>query len=111
MTRTKLFEVRDAATMIGCIATSMDPDENESEAERYLLRRAGYDQRLIMLSRLDGSGTAIMPYERPSIPRTLGIAHMHISANWDSLYSGDVIDVEFILGETDEPKSSESKLG
>jgi hypothetical protein len=34
-------------------------------------------------------------------------AHHHIYEKWDSLEDGDVVDVEFILGETTKPKLSE----
>ena len=37
----------------------------------------------------------------------MGSAHRHIELNWDTLNSGDVIDVEFIRGEVDAPKVSE----
>jgi hypothetical protein len=39
----------------------------------------------------------------------MGTAHAHILQNWHSLTSGDVIDVEFILGESKQPKESEAK--
>jgi hypothetical protein len=35
------------------------------------------------------------------------LAHQHIEQNWDLLNDGDVVDVEYILGETSEPKRSE----
>jgi hypothetical protein len=34
-------------------------------------------------------------------------AHRYIEENWNALSDGDVIDVEFILGETKEKKISE----
>ena len=34
-------------------------------------------------------------------------AHQFIESNWSKLKDGDVIDVEFIVGETDRPKISE----
>ena len=39
--------------------------------------------------------------------RTWFVAHAHIIANWDSLSDGDVVDVEFILGEKPTAKTSE----
>jgi hypothetical protein len=39
----------------------------------------------------------------------MGNAHNFIQAQWDTLTTGDVVDVEFILGETLEPKQSEEK--
>ena len=39
--------------------------------------------------------------------RTIQTAHKHIASNWQSLTSGDIIDVEYILNETKEKKISE----
>ena len=38
--------------------------------------------------------------------RTMQTAHLHIRHNWATLRSGDVVDVEFILGERVTPKPS-----
>ena len=86
--------------------------------EEYLLRRAGYAQEQItdhsnqfppyvMLARLvSGSvGATYDPYDWGN--HTLTTAHQYIIENWNNLVSGQVIDVEFILGETTEPKKSE----
>lgn len=40
--------------------------------------------------------------------RTRRTAHRYIIKNWDSLESGSVVDVEFILGETTPPKTSQN---
>ena len=34
-------------------------------------------------------------------------AHQHIIENFDEIEHGGLVDVEFILGETEEPKTSE----
>ncbi len=51
------------------------------------------------------------PYEWPEIHpgsyRTMQVSHDYVEKNWDTIKSGDVIDVEFILGETKEKKISE----
>jgi hypothetical protein len=39
--------------------------------------------------------------------RTMQTAHNYIAKNFDDLSNGDVVDVEYILEETDEPKISE----
>jgi len=44
---------------------------------------------------------------RRSLARTMLEAHRHVAAHWNELQSGDVVDVEFILGETAAPKVSE----
>ncbi len=41
--------------------------------------------------------------------RTLLQAHKHIEEKWDKLEDGAVIDVQFILGETKRPKTTEQK--
>jgi hypothetical protein len=102
----KLFEVRDRATFLPVIATSMTSPANE--AEFYLLRRAGYGvQPLILLTRLDADGRPANydPYAWGD--RTMRVAHQHIQDHWLTLESGDVVDVEYILGERDAPKVSE----
>lgn len=56
--------------------------------------------------KLDGVKAEYDPYSwGPS--RTLRVVHGHIIQHWDELKSGDVIDVEFLLGERPEPKVSE----
>jgi hypothetical protein len=52
-------------------------------------------------------GVAYDPYHWPRDPRTKPYAHVYIEAHWHDLKDGDVIDVEFILGETTSPKVSE----
>ena len=39
--------------------------------------------------------------------RTYHVAHLYVQQHWDEITSGDVVDVEFVLGETDAPKESE----
>lgn len=128
----KLIEVRDRATFIPCIAirlaaTSLDERSPLDyvqrvgilKAELFLLRRAGYARDLvqpdeipargqfyILFARLEGDGYLHHdPYEWPN--RTMKIAHLHIAEHWSSIVSGQVIDVEFVLGETSEAKLSE----
>ena len=86
------------------------PDGQDREAQRYLLRRCGYSLNgppMIMLTRLDGDA-----HKAPNDPyawedRTFRTAHRYITEHWTELKDGDVIDVEFILGETSAPKPSE----
>lgn len=114
----KLFEIRDAATFIPVIATRLIVNETGSlgEQELWLLRRAGYDETqvtvsaaepYIILCKLDGVDARYDPFDWNS--RTMKTAHLDIRDNWDELTSGDVIDVEFIKGESLTPKKSERK--
>ena len=113
--RAKAFEIRDEGTFIPALGVDMNPaagehfTPKEMEAQRYLLRRCGYpcDGRPnVILTCLDGSGKATnAPYEWGG--RTWPVAHNYIIENWNELADGAVVDVEFILGESTEPKLSE----
>lgn len=103
---TKILEVRDKATFIPVLALRLLP---EVEAEEYLCHRAGFGRtKYILLTRLYMPSE--MNYDPHAWPnRTMKTAHLYIKENWDWLVSGDVIDVEFILGETKVKKLSENK--
>lgn len=47
------------------------------------------------------------PFQRGEPARTLFEAHRYVADHWDEIKDGDVIDVEFILGETTTKKESE----
>ncbi len=104
--KAKALEIRDANTFIPCLAVDMNPDK---DAQVYLLRRCGYpcDGRPnVVVTRLDGNGKATNdPYAWND--RTWQTAHHFIIERWHDLRDGDVVDVEFILGETESPKRSE----
>lgn len=114
----KAFEIRDKGTFIPVVAIQMvprkvfqSPEYVDHEAERYLLRRAGFgfDDPSVILCRMEASGVdrnaTYDPYSWGN--GTMTVAHLHIQKNFDSLNSGDVIDVQFILNETQKPKRSE----
>lgn len=122
----KLIEIRDYATFIPAIAIALvlgdanriveDSHEmHEREAEKYLLRRAGYsdirivsstDEPYILLTNLNGGTQA--HYDEYAWPnRTMRVVHHYLIHNWLKVRSGDVVDVEFINGGTTEPKNSE----
>jgi len=106
--KTKLFELRDRATFVPVMVTKV---EASNEAERYLLRRAGYGlpSDLVIMSGLDGGldKATCDPYDWGD-NRTRLVAHQYIAEHFDELESGAVVDVEFILGERTEPKKSEA---
>jgi len=104
MLEAKIFEVRDSATFIPVVAIKLD-SLKEPESNSYLLRRAGYGDPLILLTRLQGGKACYDLYDWGN--RTMQFAHAYIEKNFDKLETGAVIDVEFILGETTEPKKSE----
>jgi len=119
--QTKILEIRDRHTFILVLCVDMNPSSGwpvPGGAEvLWALRRCGYpcDQcPNILLTRLDGEGVATNdPYNWPHNgpygvgERTYPVAHDWIIKHWAELSDGDVVDVEFILGETKAAKISE----
>jgi len=118
----KALEIRDRMMFVAALAISMLPLDNitatwdnsgraeAKEAQRYLLRRCGYSidgPPMILLTRLDGDAHHATTDPYIWNDRTFKTAHLYITENWPSLKDGDVVDVEFILGETARPKASE----
>jgi len=106
----KTLEIRDSMTFIPVLAIQMQA-VNSIQAY-YIHYRCGYprDGGSIMLMRLQDGRATNDPFEWESLglgPRTMPVAHDHIIKNFAKLQDGDVIDVEFILGETKERKRSE----
>lgn len=109
---TKTFEIRDKSTFIPVLAIKMRPG---CEPDRYLFSRAGFGRssaeqdEYIFLIKIDGgNGKATCdPYDWNASSRTMPIAHEYISKHFQELNSGEVICVEYILGERDTPKISE----
>lgn len=113
----KLFEIRDRATFIPAMAVKLD--SNCSGQEDWLLSRAGYgpcnskDRYYVYLTNLVDGTTQYDPYRWEyrlgGFSRTMTSVHRYILDHFDGLVSGQVIDVEFILGESTAPKESERK--
>ena len=114
--KAKALELRDEGTFIALLAVDMNPPASPSGIYRpqlYLLRRCGYpcDGRPnVLITKLagDGSKASNDPYYWSD--RTMATAHKWIIEHWDQIEDGQVIDVEYILGEKPEPKRSE-RLG
>lgn len=107
----KLFEVRDRSTFIPVMATKVAA-ANERQAD--LLAAAGYgrEQRYgdyVILTQINGGrGQSFCdPYDWTA-GRTMKVAHQFIHDNFERIEDGFVVDVEFILGETKEPKTAEA---
>ena len=96
----KLIEIRDRWTFIPALAIRVSGDDG------YLLRRAGFTSPLVILIHLESMECNYDPWNWRS-PRTMPRAQRYIETCWDTVKSGDVIDVEFLLGETQVPKISE----
>ena len=111
---TKLIEVRDRGTRVHVLAIRFSA---ENEAENFILSSAGYgmnnnDYReyIIMLD----INTPIRVWFNSfdcevanKYARTFPEAHKELETNWDKYQSGDVLDVQFVLKETDQPKQSD----
>ena len=104
--KVKVFEVRDKLTFIPVMAIQM---KSEDLVKRYYLRRVGFgeDSPLIEVVRMDNDKCSYDPYKWGQSTRTMREAHKYIAKNWGSLNNGDVIDIEYILGETTSPKVTE----
>ena len=104
----KILEIRDRGTFIPVICVRPMPD---NDAQRYLLRRDGWScdpaDRHVYLIDTHRRRAIYSPYDWPGGARTFPVAHKYIEEHWDELADGDVIDVEFIEGETVTKKVSE----
>lgn len=104
----KCLEIRDKATFIPVICIRPVPD---NEGQRYLLRRDGYrgddSETCIIMIDAQCRGASYDPYNWSRDTRTKANAHLYIEEHWAELSDGDVVDVEFILGERPDKKFSE----
>jgi hypothetical protein len=106
----KTFEIRDSGTFIPVLAVKLIKTGNENDD--YLLGRSGLGlpgSYTILLSKMNSGEGHLDYYEWPGAPmvRTMPTAHIYIEENFDTLESGCVVDVEFILKEKDKMKESE----
>jgi len=97
----KLFEVRDSMTAISAIGIRINDLFGIRELrDLQIVRHAGYgNDSCVLFGRLQGGQFSYDNYDWGG--RTMQVAHDHVSHYWDELESGDIIDVQFILGETD----------
>ena len=100
----KCFEVRDEMTFIPVMAVLLAPTNEE---QHWLLARAGYRTpgESVIVTNLADARSANDCYDWPS--GTMQTAHRCILDHWEMLADGDVIDCEFIRGETAVAKLSE----
>jgi hypothetical protein len=95
--QTKLLEVRNRTRRIPVLAMEIRPD---SGAAAELLQRCGLT---------DGNGVIVVNLKDQTAlggasenSSAMDIAHAYIDGRFDMLTDGDVVDVDFILGETPE---------
>lgn len=118
----KLFEVRDKGTFMPVLAVLLSPGpcatREEFTGEMFLLGRCGMpaekqcvgippSNRYVLMTPIYShpEKATTDPYDWGD--RTRHTAHLHIIEAWHALRSGDVIDVEYLLGETQTKKVSE----
>lgn len=105
--QTKILEIRDRGTFIAALAIGLIA---ENDVDRYYLyERCGYaiEPVTVMLTNLNGGDRANNDCYDWNDRRTWKVAHNYIAENWHKLNNGDVVDVEYILGETTTIKTSE----
>jgi hypothetical protein len=104
--QTKILEVRDIATHIPVLAVRMLA-QNDIQAW-YIHGRCGYPKDgscIAMMNLNDCAPGNVDPYAWGD--RTYATAHHYIYEHFGELKNGDVVDVEFILGEKPTKKVSE----
>ncbi len=105
---TKWLEIRDDGTRIPVFAfTTAQFYEPKDTA---LIRHAGLQigAHHLIVGRFHPSAMNVDAYEwRSRGIRTMFEAHIWLAEHWTEVKNGDVIDVEFILGETARPKTSD----
>jgi hypothetical protein len=101
----KAIEIRDRNTFVAAVAIKLVPTD---EGQRYLLSHAGYgfDRPAVVLMLLNDCQAHSDPHDWTG--RTYPVAHAFIAQHFDTLENGAVVDVEFILGETERPNVSEA---
>ena len=106
--KSKIFEVRDKGTLVPVMATMVSNNTGEDSYEDSLMTRAGYGTFGMVIMTILATGESTNdPYKWDNSSRTFREAHQYIYLNYYKLNSGDVIDVEYILGETTTKKESE----
>ena len=109
--QTVVLEIRDRGTHISALAIKMEAGDNEA-TDYHIHYRSSYGRGgdAVILIKLETGEGKNSPYSWGSDPRTMRQAHEWIVAHFDELADGDVVDVEFILGEKPTKKISERFL-
>ena len=113
MKEVKFFEVRDEMTRISAFGMRLGPDDDHnrwhSEDDQYVWQSGGWGTvgPTVFLGRIDGSELHAFHYQWSQTNRTMRTAHDYIAREWDTLTSGQVVDVRVILREASEPAKSD----
>jgi len=107
----KIIEVRDVGTILSVLFIRLSA---ESASEKFLLERAGYGRRpdnyILAIDLTHPLRIWLSPFETRMATqgaRTFYLAHEEMTRNWENYRHGDVLDVQYVLGETPSPKISE----
>jgi hypothetical protein len=103
----KWIEIRDCGTLVPALAVRFTGDVH------WLARHAGFGAGTpyVVLINLATMEAQYDPFTWSRVSaRTLGAAHFWLAEHWDDQTDGGVLDVEYILGESYAPKSSERRL-
>lgn len=101
--KVKMVEIRDAATRIAAIAIKT---QGETLKEHQLFRMEGFGESSVLLIRPEQQKMCYDPLLWDN-RRTMTTAHRYIQEHFDELPDAAVVDVEYILGESETPKTSE----
>jgi hypothetical protein len=106
--KVKCLEIRDRSTMLTVMCFKPIP---ENRAQHFLMRHDGWScsptEHLVVVIDTHKHSAIYDCHEYSGGSRTMPEAHKYIEKNWDTLVDGDVVDVEYILGETETKKVSE----
>lgn len=101
--KTKMIEIRDSATCITALAIKT---EATSDKELAFFRRGGWGSNSVILIKCNGECIANSdPFEWKSRgTRTMFEAHRYIEEHFDELPKCAVVDIQYILGESETKK-------
>ena len=107
----KLFELRDRCTFIPLLCIKPQGCMTGLELHPFIAKMAhrfGYQgsHAVIAMHMAKPEFCKSDPYEWED--RTFKTAHKYVITHWEELKTGDVIDVQYILGETDKLCESEA---
>lgn len=85
-----------------------DPASSQVANERWLFRKVGFqlEPKLVIVSKLSSLAQTFYCFSQQR-SETLRAAHEYIQEHWEELASGQVIDVDFIQGRREQPRTSE----
>ena len=107
--KTKILEIRDRCTTIPILAFKLCKHDDMTVKEYIMLNHCGHPEESfqVFVLRLCDLQGFLSPFDWSRTSRTMRAAHDYIQKNWDQINGGDLIDVEFILGEKETKKESE----